>query len=126
MNATQREDALVAALAASGLPELEGFAIEALGAQVDLEDDELQFSSPTLLIAQTGGDIAYPGGDSFQMAVVAVVPGIDQRVRRQQALDALLAIRYWLPTNTQYAPSTLRTERLHPVAVAGLFATFIG
>jgi hypothetical protein len=126
MNASQLELALVDQVKAARLPSLADFAIEPLGAQVDLEDDQLNFAVPTLLVAQVGADLSYPGGDAIQVAFVAVVPGTDQTTRRQVALDALMALRYWLADETAYHPTNLRTERLHPVAVAGLFAHVIG
>lgn len=126
MSPTEREEALVGLIKDANLPELDAWAIESLGAQVDLDDDQLDFAVSTLLIAQTGADLNFPGGDSLQIAFVAVVPGSDQQLRRQQALEGLSALRTWLSENTAVQPTTLRTERLHPVVVMGLFATCIG
>jgi hypothetical protein len=117
-------------LLAMNLPELAGFAIDSLAGQVDLENDQLQVATPSLLIAVVGADHA--GGaaaeaDTFQMAFVAVVPGMDQKVRRQTAMDALLGVRKWMDEyDTPYLPTSTRTERLHPLVVAALFANRIG
>lgn len=121
------EQATVNALIAAQLPELEGFAIESLGGQVDLENDELNLAVPTLLVAVVGANHSVPGADVLDLACVAIVPGACQQTRRQQALNALMAIRLWMDAaNTLFSPKTTRTERLHPVVVAALFATYIG
>jgi hypothetical protein len=116
-------------LLALDLPELQGFAIDSLAGQVDLQNDQLQVATPSLLIAVVGAEHA--GGaaeaDTLQMAFVAVVPGADQKVRRQTAMDALMAVRRWMDEyDTPYRPTTTRTERLHPLTVAALFAHRIG
>ncbi len=121
----------LAALVDGGqMPALAGFAIDSLAGQVDLENDQLQIATPSLLVAVVGADHA--GGaaaeaDTLQLAFVAVVPGTDQKVRRQTAMDALMAIRRWMDEyDTPYVPTATRTERLHPMTVAALFANRIG
>lgn len=117
----------VAALLAAALPELQDFAIESLSGQVDLEKDELTLSAPTLLVAVVGGDHGTAGADTLSLAFVACVPGESQQGRRQQAMDACFAIRIWMEeADTRYVPNATRTERLHPIAVVGLFASLIG
>lgn len=124
------EQEAVSNLVALDLPELQGFAIESLAGQVDLENDQLQVATPSLLIAVVGADHA--GGaaaeaDTLQMAFVAVVPGANHQLRRQTAMDALMAVRRWMDEfDTPYVPTSTRTERLHPLVVAALFANRIG
>ncbi len=121
---------LVALADGGQMPELSGFAIDSLAGQVDLENDQLQIATPSLLVAVVGADHA--GGaaaeaDTLQLAFVAVVPGADQKVRRQTAMDALMAVRRWMDEyDTPYKPTSTRTERLHPLVVAALFANRIG
>lgn len=120
----------LAALVDGGeLPELAGFAIDSLAGQVDLENDQLQIASPSLLVAVVGADHSGSAAeaDTLQLAFVAVVPGMDQKLRRQTAMDALRAVRRWMDEfDTPYLPTSTRTERLHPVVVAALFANRIG
>ena len=123
---SELEAGLVDLVKAAQLPALKDWTVEALGAQVDLDDDQLLFTTNTLLIACVGADLDYPGGDRHQVAFAVVVPGSDQQLRRQQAMDALVALRAWLSEATPLQPNTVRTERLHPVVVAGLFATYVG
>ncbi|MDR3684776.1 MAG: hypothetical protein P4L11_13695 [Geothrix sp.] len=123
------EQEAVTNLIALNLPELQGFAIGSLAGQVDLENDQLQVATPNLLIAVVGAHHVGTAAeaDTLQMAFVAVVPGSDQMVRRQTAMDALMAVRRWMDEyDTPYAPTTTRTERLHPMTVAALFANRIG
>jgi hypothetical protein len=129
LSTSDLEALTVSALLAADLPELGTFAIEALAAQVDLEHDQLHFGSPTLLVALTGVDCSHGEADSDELTVafVAVVPGTDQTARRQDALDALRAIRRWMnEAETPFVPKAIRTERLHPLTVAALFATCVG
>lgn len=121
------EGRLVADLLSANLPELHDFAIEALGAQVDLEEDALSLGCPTILVAVTGLQLGSSHGSQVHMGCVAVVPGSDQVLRRQRALDALVAIREWIAATGQpYLPTSIRPERFHPVAIAGLFLETYG
>ena len=129
MSTQDLESRIVQGLSDAALPELDTFAVEALAAQVDLENDQLSFGSPTLLVAVTGFDCAQgdADGDELSVAFVAVVPGADQAARRQDALDALRAIRRWMDdAQTPFVPKAIRIERLHPLTVAALFATCVG
>ncbi len=127
MNVTALEESAVEALIAADLPELREFAIESLAGQVDLENDELNLAAPHLLVAVVGGNHVVRGGDAIDFAFCAVVPGTDQKVRRQSAMDALFAIRAWMEeAHTNFVPKTTRPERLHPVFVGALFAQLIG
>ncbi len=128
MSTQTLESLTVQALLSANLPELATFAVEALAAQVDLENDQLHFGNPTLLVAVTGVDctLGDADGDEVSVAFVAVVPGAHQATRRQDALDALRAIRRWMDdTQTSFVPKAIRTERLHPLTVAALFATCV-
>jgi len=74
-----------------------------------------------------GGDHQTARADTLSLAFVACVPGTSQQERRQMALDAVFAIRIWMDVaDTPYSPKATRTERLHPICVAALFADLIG
>lgn len=130
MTIQEIEQEAITNLLAVNLPELAGFAVESLAGQVDLENDQLQIATPSLLVAVVGADhtgSTASEADSLQMAFVAVVPGTSQLVRRQTAMDALWAVRRWMDEyDTPYVPTATRTERLHPLVVAALFANRIG
>lgn len=118
---------LVTDLVAANLPELASFDIEAFAGQVNLANDQVLVGKPSILIAVVGASrlASVKGGDYLRVAYVAVSPGTDQGVRRQDALDALFAIRNYLNT-TDLLFEEIRTEALHPVTIATLYAQFVG
>lgn len=121
------EESAVAALAQANLPELKGFDLVSLAGQVDLENDQINQAKKSLLVAVVGATHNVSGGDSIDFAFVALVPGLDQKARRLEAMEALMAIRDWMdePYNN-FVPKQTRTERLHPAAIVALFAQLIG
>lgn len=128
MSLTQKLEAnLVSDLVAANLPELAAFDIESFAGQVNLANDQVLIGKPSILIAVVGATrlASVRGGDTLRVAYVAVSPGTDQGVRRQDALDALFAIRDYLNT-TDLLFEEIRTEALHPVTIATLYAQFVG
>ena len=126
------EDQAVLDLQGSGIPELDGFQIEALSNQVDFEKDQLTLSTSHLLIAWVSSvhESGYIGADPVTLAFVAIVPGGSQRERRASAINAVTGIANWMrgqsPRALLYQPDRSIVERIHPLAVATLTATCVG
>jgi len=121
------ENQTAAELVAANLPELADFDIEAFNAQVDLSKDQVDVTSPMLLIAVNGLSKGFGarGGDLLSVVFVVVVPNQDQAVARQNGLRALIAIRNWM-TRTRFTLETIRTHQLHPCFLGDLVATYVG
>lgn len=127
----QVEDTIVqeiqAGVTAGQLPLLAGIPVEALAAQVDVENDQLNVSGPSLLVAVTRGDLTQGlvNGDPITVAFVMVDNTADQALRRTQSWDILRQLADWLRLTApehDWEPQSIETVRLHPYAVVIMLA----
>jgi hypothetical protein len=117
----------VAAILAASIPELADFDVKPFTNHLDLEKDQVPVSNPTLVVAVAGGKKQgnMPGADVLIVVFLAVVPGLDQAVRRQDGLDALFALKGWIQ-DTSFVYDRIQTDALHPVFIGALYADIVG
>ena len=122
------EASMVATLLEANLPALATFDIKPFTNHLDLTNDQVPVSNPTLLVAVAGGrgQARMPNADVLTLVFLAVVPGQDQAVRRQDGLEALFAVKDWFTTGTNLVYDRIQSEALHPVFIGGLYADFVG